>query len=140
MIVKQFREKHVEKLSIQNFSKNKIFYTCRKQCPCLGKASGNAYSGLWVAITIKIHVFLLENQGKSLIFHGFPCQNFFWTAAMLTTASQSHNLRFFEILEHSSKIQREMLRIYRIKLVNTLYLPCLFEKSRKISRYDFEIL
>ena len=87
MIFKQFRKILVGKFSIQKFSHNKTFYTCRKQCSSPGKASENAYSGLWGAITIKIHVFLLKNQGKSLIFHGFPCQNFFWTAAMLTTVS-----------------------------------------------------
>ena len=54
---KQIRKKHVGKFSIHKFLKNKKGYTCRKQCPCPGKSSKNAYNGCWVVITIKIHAF-----------------------------------------------------------------------------------
>ena len=75
-IVMTKRKILVDEFSTQNFSQNIFVYTCRKQCPCPGKSSGNAYNGFWVAITSKIHAFLLKNQGRSLSFHGFLCQNF----------------------------------------------------------------
>ena len=75
-IVMTKRKILVDEFATHNFSQNIFVYTCRKQCPCPGKSSENAYNGFRVAITSKIHDFLLKNQGKSLIFHGFLCQNF----------------------------------------------------------------
>ena len=37
--------------------------------------------------TSQNHDIFMKNQAKSLIFHGFPCQNLLGPAAMLTAAS-----------------------------------------------------
>ena len=56
----------------------------------LGQGSmtcGSDYTVPQTRKTSKNHAFFMKNQAKSLIFHGFPCQNLLSAADMLTAGA-----------------------------------------------------